>query len=74
MARLETHRLKAAQEHNPTITEMTTEGLSITVQLPVPGDEAFEALVQNVSNAVYERITQRLQDNAQSAPSPPDAT
>lgn len=43
---------------------MKTEGLSIEVRLPAPGDEEFETLVENIADAVYERIKRRLQDEA----------
>ena len=44
---------------------MKTEGLSIEVRLPVPGDEEFEALIENITDAVYERIKRRLQEDAE---------
>ncbi|MBP5969925.1 hypothetical protein [Pseudomonas iridis] len=42
---------------------MKTEGLSIEVRLPAPGDEEFEALIENITDAVYERVKRRLQED-----------
>ena len=45
---------------------MKTEGLSIEVRLPASGDKEFEALIENITDAVYERIKRRLQEDAES--------
>ncbi|MEO8644605.1 hypothetical protein [Pseudomonas sp.] len=46
---------------------MKSEGMSIEVQLPEPGDEAFEAFVESVANAVYERVSKRLRNDEEGA-------
>ena len=46
---------------------MKIESLSVDVKLPAPEDHEFEAFVESVVNAVYERIKKRLQDDAEGA-------
>ena len=46
---------------------MKIESLSVDVKLPAPGDHEYEAFVESVVNAVYERIKKRLQDDAEGA-------
>ncbi|GGU79319.1 hypothetical protein GCM10009504_40270 [Pseudomonas laurentiana] len=41
---------------------MSKETLSIEVKLPQPGDEAFEALVDQIAEAVYRKVTRRLSE------------
>lgn len=39
---------------------MSKETLSIEVKLPQPDDEAFKALVDQLAEAVYQKVTARL--------------
>jgi hypothetical protein len=46
---------------------MKTEGISIKVQLPRPGDKEFELLVSAIESAVLKRIIKRLQQDTENA-------
>lgn len=41
---------------------MSKETLSIEVKLPQPGDEAFQVLVDQIAEAVYRKVTARLNE------------
>lgn len=46
---------------------MDTEQLTIRVELPRPGDMDFEVLVEQLAEAVYQRVKERLQHGVESA-------
>lgn len=46
---------------------MDTEKLTVLVELPKPGDESFEVLVDQLAEAVYQRVKERFQHEAESA-------
>lgn len=52
---------------------MDTEKLSVRIELPKPGDEDFEVLVDQLEEAVYQRVKERLQQEAESAQEEPGA-
>ncbi|MCE0850705.1 hypothetical protein LU689_12365 [Pseudomonas asiatica] len=46
---------------------MTTSTLQVEVKLPKAGEEEFERLVEDLAEAVYRRVNERLEQDAEGA-------
>ncbi|MGX1087451.1 hypothetical protein [Pseudomonas sp. AP3_22 TE3818] len=46
---------------------MKTEQLTVRVEIPKQGDADFEALVAHLAEAVYQRVKERLEQDAKGA-------
>ena len=46
---------------------MTTSTLQVEVKLPKVGEEEFERLVEELAEAVYRRVKERLEQDAEGA-------
>lgn len=46
---------------------MTTSTLQVEVKLPKAGEEEFERLVEELAEAVYRRVKERLEQDAEGA-------
>lgn len=49
------------------VTPMKTEHLTVRVELPNQADADFEALMEHLAEAVYQRVKKRLEQDAKGA-------